>query len=509
MKITVLGGGTAGWLTALFLQKAYKDVSVTVVEDPNRPPIIAGESGTATIAGLFNFLDIDLNDWVSKVNATPKMGGKFTGWTNEGSEFIHPLQTELITDQIPAYFTRDILKLASALDTLQIMDSMKDKEYYLRSLVANNITLADAFYAGEFIKQQRVPLNVNEHPIEIGCMWHFESRETAAYLKNIALNRNITLVEGEYLRSVQIENGNIEKIILADGRELKSNWFFDCSGFSRLLLGKVLNEPVEDWTQYFPARSVIAWWDKPKYQVTTNAHAMEYGWAWNINLIHRSGNGYLYDPDHLTEDQALEEIQNTFGKIEPVAKLSFTPGMMRNCFKNNVIGVGLSAGFMEPLEANGIAVIYETLGILFNLWNPNNNSEEVKKLVNNAVWTSVTDIKDFLSLHYRGGRSDTDFWLSHKNDKKRIPDSLSAKLEKWQRYFEYSYAQNMSEGYSTGAWLTVLQGLKIFPTDKLKEKTKDLEIYCFNQYQKNKTLYENYVKIYPTIDEWVQRKINA
>ena len=117
--------------------------------------------------------------------------------------------------------------------------------------------------------------------------------------------------------------------------------------------------------------SLVAWWDDPCPCVTTNAIAMQYGWSWNINIRHRSGNGYIYDPDHITLDQAIAEAEQRFNKkIDPIANFSFTPGMMRKAWRNNVFAIGLSSGFLEPLEANGVAVIIESLYSMQDYWNP-------------------------------------------------------------------------------------------------------------------------------------------
>lgn len=498
-KIVVLGGGTAGWLTALFLQKAYTDISITVVEDPKRPPIIAGESGTSTILKLYAYLDIDIADWLEKVNATPKMGGNFTDWNGIGTHFYHALQTDI-------NFVRPLDSNISTFgEVLANTDGIQSADLYLRTLLANDIKLSDAFFAGEYIKQNKVPRP--NHPFKIGNMWHFESRDNAAYLKAIGISRGLRLIEGEYTHSSQLENGDIKSIHLTDGQVLDADWFMDCSGFARLLLGKVMNEPVIDFTNYFPARSVIAWWDEPVYQVTTNAHAMKYGWRWNINLQHRSGNGYLYDPDHITEDQAMKEIEETLGKtIEPIAKLTIAPGMMRDVVKGNVIGIGLSSGFMEPLEANGVAIIIETLQVMSMHWNPTIVDDTMSSRINDRIWMAVEDTRDFLALHYRGHRRDTEFWQSHGNDAFRIPDTLKEKLEGWYLYYEYGRSQLLPTVYSSTAWLTVLQGLDIFKTDKLKIRYNEWLRNGQITFQKNRQIFKENVITCPTIEEWIKDK---
>jgi tryptophan halogenase len=508
--IVILGGGTAGWLTALFLKQNWKDLNVSVIEDPNRPPIIAGESGTTTFIGLLKHLKIDINDFILKVNATPKLGGKFTDWNGVGTEFIHSLQTDYApwldgwTDYFNTNETEE-LKLGRLYD---VMNQESAKDIYLKTIIANNIPLADAFYATYFVKQNKVPFGHTTNELPITAMWHFESRATAAYLKELGLSREINLIEGVYTGVEQNDAGDITKLHLEDGRSINGAWFFDCSGFSRLLLGGVLKEPVVDYTDYFPARSVVAWWDKPEYQVTTNAIAMKYGWSWNINLRHRSGNGYIFDPDHINLDQAIQEAETRFGKkIDPIANFTFTPGMMKNAWKNNVIAVGLSSGFLEPLEANGVQVIIETLYALQDHWDPSYilPSPGRRERVNGRIWFITEHIRDFLALHYRGQRDDTDFWKSHKYDKFRVPASLQEKLNDWQDYYQGNTSEPVFHGYSPTAWLMVLQGLQVFDYNNLAEQHRSVLDIGKKIININEERYMSLSSPFWSIDEWIEK----
>ena len=507
-KVVVLGGGTAGWLTALFVRRNWPKAEVVVIEDPNRPPIIAGESGSTTFVTLLKHLKIDTNDFIRQVNATPKLGGKFTDWNGVGTEFIHALQTDYApylngwTD----YFeeNRDELSIGTL---MSLMTAESAKERYQRTIIGNNIPSAEAYFANYFIKENKVPFGATA---DIPCvpMWHFESRSTAAYLKKIGLERGITLLEGEFQQAVQDPNGDITSVTLTNGKIAEGDWFFDCSGFARLLLDKVLEEPVVDYTNYFPARAVVAWWDETCPCVTTNATAMKYGWSWNINIRNRSGNGYIYDPDHITLDQAVEEAEIRFNKkIEPIANFQFTPGMMRNAWKNNVIAIGLSSGFMEPLEANGVAVIVESLFGIQDYWSPHetNFPVETVKRFNDRIWYITEGIRDFLALHYRGQRRDTDFWKSHAHDEWRIPPSLKQALTAWDGYFNHEKPEPNCIGYSPGAWLMVLQGLSVFDHSniaKLNEKFLPLGEKVLNI---NRDKYKALVEPFWTIDEWLRK----
>jgi tryptophan halogenase len=505
-KAVVLGGGTAGWLTALFLQRNWPKLQIQVVEDPKRPPIIAGESGTTTFVSLLKHLRIDVNEFIKNVNATPKLAGRFTDWNGEGTEFVHVLQTDHApwldgwTDYIES--VDEPLNIGTLYN---ILNQERAKDVYLKTIIANDIPVERAFYAGAFVREEKVPFGATS---DLPCvpMWHFESRSTAAYFKQIAISRGIELVEGEYQHAMQDDNGNIVSITLDGDRKMDADWFFDCSGFAQLLLGKVIGEKIVDYSDYFPGRAVVAWWDESKPSVCTNATAMKYGWSWNINLQHRSGNGYLYDPDHLTLDQALDEARQRFGEhIEPVANFNFTPGVMRTAWRNNVVAIGLSTGFLEPLEANGVYVIIESLYALQDHWKPfekEQRPESVKRW-NDRVWQITEDVRDFLALHYRGHRRDTDFWLSHAHDKCRVPDTLSEKLEQWKQWYYNRGPEPYFNGYSHTAWLMVLQGLKIFDHTKLAEQNQAVLDVGKTVLSINENKYKEMVEPFWTLDQWL------
>lgn len=504
----ILGGGVAGWLTALLIKKTRPSMNITVVEDPNKPPIIAGESGTTTFVDMLKYLDIDFDDFVAKANATPKLGGRFKDWSGVGSEFIHCLQTDYAPwldgwsdNPNASVFNMNLGQFTG------IIAAERQKNLYQATLLGNSVPLADAFYANYFIKENKVPFGASKSELPIIAMWHNESRATAAYLKEVALKRDITLIEGTYVDAKQNDKGDITTLILDDNREIEGEWFVDCTGFAQLLIRKKLGAEYSDYSDHFTHNSVIAWWDEPKYSVTTNATAMKYGWRWNINLQHRSGNGYIYDNNYITADQALEEARSVCGEhIEPIASFTYTPEVSTESWNNNVIAIGLSSGFLEPLEANGIAIICESLFALQDLWDPNRERHAIQQeRFNDRVSVVYDDIKDFIALHFRGKRSDTDFWLSHMHDQERIPESLQRKLKQWEGfYLGYTPIEPVFNGYSPTAWMQVVQGLDIFPntyfTQTFAEKL-DIGKKVLNT---NVKRYKELVAPFWTIDEWIK-----
>ena len=506
-KIVVLGGGTAGWVTALYIQRYWPDLEITVVEDPKRPPIIAGESGNTLFTDFLRRINISIDDFIKSSNALPKLGGKFIDWNGQGTEFLHCMQT----DHSPwLEHWNNFLELQhdnnlNLSNLSRFVTNEKIRSDYLKAVIAYDIPLEYMFHSGEFMRQNKVPFGATS---KLPCrpMWHFESRASALWFREIGINRNISVVLGEYVSANRSANGDVSEIILSDGRKIQGDWFFDCSGFSRLLIQKLLNVEQTDLSHVFPARSVVAWWDESVPTLTTNAYAMKYGWSWNINLRHRSGNGYIFDPDLINLDQAVQEASLRFNKqIEPLANFTYTPGISKKSWENNVIAVGLSSGFLEPLEANGVAVIIEAMYSLLDYWDPlkvEPNQDNRMKKFNDRMFQTYDDIKDFLSLHYRGHRNDTEFWKSHK-DPSRVPDSLKDKLSQWEDFYAGDRPEPYFLGYSPAAWLFVLQGLQIFSTDTLKLKfVKDQKSHEIMNRSVN--YYKEFVDPFWTLGKWMQ-----
>jgi tryptophan halogenase len=496
-KVVILGGGTAGWLTALFINKNWPAADVTVVEDPATPPIIAGESGSAVVNNLFNFIGVNFDDWVVATNAMPKLGGIFTDWNGVGTEFVHGL----IPDWYDLQYKNNYPEFARAKDLVSLA-------------VAENIPLENILYNARLQRLNKLPITDSVDPnfrfnLITMPMWHFDSRATADFLKQQGINRNIKLIERKYLKSNLSESGKINSIILDGDLEISANWFFDCSGFSRLLLEKTVGGKLDDMSQYFPAREVVAWWDEsPKLINHTKITAMKYGWSWEINLNHRAGNGYIFDSDHITFDQAIQEASARFNKeIQPVAHLKFTPSITKEPWMQNVIAIGLSAGFLEPLESNGLAQVVSQLQHLSEFWSPTEHYNNLlRERYNQEFQKQMEDILCFLALHYRGHRRDTDFWIDHGNNPNRIPPSLMNRLEMFKEGF---LGIDDTPSYSLESWCIVAQGLDLINIPKLRERMLAKRDNIFDEfhhsYQYITKEIENICKISYTMEQWREK----
>jgi tryptophan halogenase len=492
--IVILGGGAAGWLTALYVEKNYPATTVTVIEDPNTPPIIAGESGSALFNKLYNFLDINFNEWVIATNAFPKLGGTFTDWKEIGSDFVHGLIPDWYNNRYNSEFPE-----------------FGRNNDFVACTIASGIKQENIFYNARLQRIGKLPITTSTDPnFKFNTltlpMWHFDSRANAKFLKDLGLKRGIVLVEGKYQTATRLPTGGIQSLTLEDGRVISGNWFFDCSGFARLLSHKLLGEPLKDLTQYFPARHALAWWDDGcNMKNHTGVKAMKYGWSWEIGLNHRVGNGYVFDPDLISVDQAQQEIEKTFNKkITPIASLRFQPCQMENIWRENVIAVGLSSGFVEPLESNGLLVVVAVCSLLGEFWSPTmEHKPKTQSMFNTEFLSRMDDIRDFLSLHYRTKRTDTEFWRSHAQDEFRIPDSLKYRLELFKEGF---LGPSDTKSYGFESYTTVAQAMDLINIEKLKDRLLCKRSTILEDFQKHYELVKQEVdticEICYTMEDW-------
>ncbi len=436
-KIAILGGGTSGWLSAIFFKKVWPNLEITVIEDPKSPPIIAGESCTAPFVDLIDFLDINVNDWIKKTDAFPKLGGKFAEWGPNKSTFIQPL--------FSSYRNRwDHNNIEFGEDNV-----------LLKGLLALDIPLKDITVSGHLLDKNMTPFTKDGYVVR--PMYHFDSRKNAEYFKNIGLSLDINLILSKYKSCIK-NNQGIDKLILED-QEFSADFYIDCSGFNQLLLKKELGAKFTNYSKFFTATGVIAWWDQSELKPYSNMISMDYGWRFNIDLQSRSGNGYIYDTSLLSADQAKEEVEQKLGKtVDLVANAKWTPEMSLHPWQQNVIAIGLSSGFLEPLGSGGHTMIAMMLRLLSECWSPCLQTQDLaRKRFNTKYESIVDDTVDFISLHYRNGRSDTEFWKRHLLPES-IPDSLQCKLE----HYKFGNFYDTGSAYSIENYCVVAQAYNLF-----------------------------------------------
>jgi len=438
-NITVVGGGTAGWLAAFMLSNIYKH-NVTVIESSKISIIGVGEGGTHILGSLINSRNefgFSVKDFMIATDATPKMSVKHKGWPN--------------TYSIP----------------LDLLPNRNDEDF-LPFILSKNKPMHLTTEIGLLIENRKVPIRSDETGIwdSSDFSYHFDGHKVGLYLKH---KTNATVIDAVVTEVVIDESGNIDKLRLDNGEFNKADLYIDCTGFQKILMTALKTK----WISYskhllmntaMPFRTVWSKIDRSvkNIQPVTEAESLNAGWTWSIPLIHSKGMGYAFCEEFWTPEQAVlelnEKYSKTHGEINPTRTIKFEPGRLEKAWDKNCIALGLASAFVEPLEATSIhatKIQIDELGKAL----ATNSSQDV---YNSDVSQLYDEIKDFIVLHYLGGRDDTEFWKYIKNTD-ITTDRLKEILEiSAHRFLTQEDIPNKFNSLSYRAWNQVLAGLGKF-----------------------------------------------
>jgi hypothetical protein len=400
MKIVIAGGGTAGWLAALFLSKNHPNHEITVIASSKIGVIGAGEAVTGelmdVIVGHYGDFGIDPQDFLEKTGAMPKYGILHKNWT--------PVKDA-------SYFG----SIDGTLTGLRLPD---DLIVYLSNLKQDKIHQG-SFY-GNLYEHDISPISKITNEFEISTFaFHFDAKLAAEYLEKVALaSPNCSLIDSQIKDAEMSETGLLKSVILEDGQLVDADFFIDATGFSRLLINKF--DPT--WISYkkhLPVNTAIPFFlehdPKEKTKCYSVAWAQSSGWYWEAAVQHRRGCGYVFSDDFMSVDQAQQEIETSLGKkVNPIKVIKFDSGRLENSWIKNCFAIGLASAFSEPLEATSIHATIRCLAHLSHEFLQLTLEDTINpssiKLCNQRINKMYDDFKDFLSSHYLGGRTDTDFW---------------------------------------------------------------------------------------------------
>jgi tryptophan halogenase len=376
-NIVIVGGGSAGWLSAYFLKKKYPNYNVSLIESTKIGILGAGEGATPNLRSLLiNDFGFDENEFLQKVNGTKKYGIKFDKWHSDKSHsFVHGFSYEAIESDVYSY--------------------------------------------------------------------HFDARLFAEYLKNKSIEFGITHIDSEILDFTLIDN-EIKKIILNSGLQIDSDFVIDCSGFHRILIGKLYNSKWNSYKDELLVNSAIPFFlneTNADVKQKTIAEAMDWGWMWKIPLQNRWGCGYLYN-DTMVSDEFIEnEIKrlNVDKSIQINKKIKFNAGCYEKVWIQNCVAIGLSSGFLEPLEATSImTAIFQLKQLPKNIFD---YSERIN--YNRVVFNFNHQSMLFIRHHYNTLRNDSNFWKTYKN--KKIPNDLERIYETFNTSETFYDALNLDD----------------------------------------------------------------
>jgi tryptophan halogenase len=443
----VVGGGTAGWMTAAALARfCVPRMSVTLVESDEIGTVGVGEATIPSINTFNNALGLDEAEFLAATGGTYKLGIAFEGWGRPDQGYVHAfglLGNALGVVPFHHYWLRGrALGLAKPLG-----------HYVLHTL---------AIAGSRFAHINRAP---DDPRPPMPYAYHFDAGLYAKYLRKYAEERGVVRQEGR-INSVERnpENGDVAAVVLADGTRIAGDLFVDCSGFRGLLIEQELGAGFEDWSEWLQCDRALA---VPCARVDpliplTRSIARPAGWQWRIPLQHRTGNGYIFSSRRISEDEAAATLlANLDGEAMAEPRLiRFTPGRRRKCWVRNVVAIGLSSGFIEPLESTSIHLIQTGVNRLLELLPAGDITDAQRDDFNQKAAFEFERVRDFIILHYHANQREGEpFWDELRT--MEIPEPLQHKIDLFRSTGCTTYS--LDELFDARAWIQVMIGQNIIP----------------------------------------------
>ncbi|WP_088330675.1 tryptophan halogenase family protein [Lacimicrobium sp. SS2-24] len=446
-KVVILGGGTAGWMSAALLKKMLGSaVEIELVESEQIGTVGVGEATIPPIRLVNNVLGIKEADFLRETKATMKLAIKFENWRVPGEGYFHTFGApgkSMAFCHFHHYWLR--AKKEGLKESLW--------EYDLNYLCAEG---------GKFSH-----INSKDPILELPYAYHFDASLYAQFLRNYSEKLGVVRTEGKVEKVDQDnDSGYIQSLQLDTGKIIDGDLFMDCSGFNGLLIQQTLNTGYEDWSHLLPCDRAVAV-PSERFLKTlpyTRSIAHGAGWQWRIPLQHRNGNGMVYSSAHCSDEQAADTL---LANLDSAACgdpkfIRFLTGRRRKQWNKNVIAVGLSSGFLEPLESTSIHLIQSAIVRLIHLFPHQGIQSSTVAEYNKQSKLEFEQIRDFLVLHYHvNQRSDTQFWRDLQS--MEIPNSLNQKLALFAETGRLFREQN--DLFLESSWLQVMLGQGIIPKD--------------------------------------------
>ena len=457
----IVGGGTAGWLTAAYLAKALAlldnpHLTITLVELRDIGIIGVGEGTFPTIRETLRFLEIDERKFIRESSATFKQGILFSDWLHEPRagkrhRFFHPFEAPFYSEE-------------TSLVPYWLLQEAKGRPSFAEAVTIQN-RVAGA---------KRAPKRLGEPDFDgpLNYAYHIDARNLARLLAERAQELGVAHVTGELEHSELGGDGAIERLVLKDGSVLTADLYVDCSGFHAELIGRALESPfrsVRDCLFADRAAACKVPYDDPAAPIEsyTLANAHEAGWTWDIGLADARGIGCVYSSDHMEDDRALAILGDYVGRgfdESAVRTISFDTGYRERQWVRNCVAIGLSAGFLEPLEATGLVLIEAAVAMLAELFPHQGPVDAPARRFNQLMAARFDNIVKFLKLHYCLSQRAEPFWRENA-DPATIPDELQELLGQW-RYRppgRFDFILDV-ETFAFFNYQYILYGME-FPTD--------------------------------------------
>lgn len=453
-RIVILGGGTAGWMAAnLFARRWPGTARVTVIESPEIGIVGVGEGSTPQLKAFFDTLGIAEAEWMPACNATYKNGIAFHGWSDRPGHdsYFHPFPSPLDLHTAPAFF------------------------FNCQARRFGNDVWAhpDRFFLQPRLAAARLaPIAAESFPLQPSYGYHFDAHLVGAFLRDHAVARGVTHLQRRIV-DVAVEEGAVTHLVAEDGTTIAADLFVDSSGFRSVIHQAALGVPFRSFADnLFNDRAVVMPTpaDLSGTASATRSTALKHGWAWDIPLTSRTGNGYVYASRYTTPEDAEAELRAHLGLGDdvPARHLSMKVGRVEDTWSGNSLAIGLAQGFVEPLEATALHIVQATVEGFAAAWEAGGYTAANRDAFNQRIAARYDGIRDYIVCHYRmNRRSDTAYWRDNAaND--ALSDSLKAIMTCWftGKDLEREIAdQGIAGYYPATSWHCLLAGYGQFPDD--------------------------------------------
>lgn len=452
-KFVIVGGGTAGWMAAASLARLFSANpaschEVVLVESEEIGTVGVGEATIPTILDLLSFLKIDLAEFVRDTNATMKLAIEFRDWRHRGHAYWHPFGTLGPTVENRPLFNYWLAREQTGKTGIGLMD------------LSIAVQLAENGHFAFPEDDPRSPLGGLRYAL------HFDATEVARFLRDYAEKHGARRVEGRVVDARLRSESEIRELRLSDGRILDGDFFIDCSGFRALLIERALGSPFEDWSAWLPCDCAFAapTASEAILKPYTTSTALSSGWKWEIPLQTRKGNGYVFSSRFQSHEEALGEFRQSLSS-EPLSDprlLRFTAGMRREIWRGNCLSLGLSSGFLEPLESTSIHLVFINLFRFLDHFPSSGLDPQLIARFNTLAAIEMEEIRDFLVLHYcLTDREDSEFWRYMR--RLPLPDSLAAKIELFRNTGRLMARHE--DLFTPISWISVMHGMGLNPEE--------------------------------------------
>ena len=520
MKIVIVGGGSAGWMSAAMLIKEYPDHDITVIESPDVPIVGVGESTINGLRQFCNYLDIDESHFLKFTDGSYKLSIKFTDfYKKDDGGFLYPFGIPSVAGT--TYGLNDWLIKKYAYPDTPITDFAES--FSPQAVMCKN---------NKFFKNPNYSI-MDSYDSDLGLAYHFDATKFGSWLRDeYSIPKGVIHI-ADTVTSIDSDGSNITELTLTSGQKITADLFVDCTGFQSLLMEKTLKEPFISYSDMLPNNKAWAtqlpYQDKPKeLEPYTNCTAIGNGWVWNIPLWSRIGTGYVYSDKFISKEDALEEfkqylqsdkmvIPRTKEEVDNLKfkELTMRVGIHERTWVGNCVAIGLAAGFIEPLESNGLYTIHQFLFELIRALSRGYPTEWDKQAYNYATFKMFNEFAEFVAIHYSlSRRDDTPYWKEsmmkdYFSTAKKSPSTFDQIVDN--RAFTHN--SPITGGY---AWIQA--GMNYFPLDSISarlgemETPNDYKIFYSTQidYLDNRKKYwESIIDSQPTLYEYLRDNIYA